>query len=319
MVAVVRPNDRFEAPVAQFFRLPGEDFRFPGGGVVVTLRQMSEPSLIILMPAYNEAQRIRPVLAEYAAYFRRQYTGPFRIVVVVNGCVDNTLEVVREAGAEHPEIRAIEFKEAIGKGGALIEGLKLASETELIGFVDADGATGPESFIRLVRECREVDCTVGSRRLSDSVIHQSQPTRRLLASRVYHMIVEALFHMRINDTQCGAKVMRREAVERIHKSLHIADMAFDVNLLFALKRAGFRLREVPVEWTDKIGTKVTYFRTSFVMFLSVLRLRMVYSPFYRWLQPLRPLEGWIYRKLRNPPPLPPVRADRAAKQELPQP
>lgn len=62
--------------------------------------------------------------------------------------------------------------------------------------------------------------------------------------------------------------------------------------------------EYPIEWTDVIGTKVQYFRTSFVMLLSVLRLRLIYSPLYRLMEPLRPLEAWIYQKLRNPVPLP---------------
>jgi hypothetical protein len=62
------------------------------------------------------------------------------------------------------------------------------------------------------------------------------------------------------------------------------------------------LHETPVDWTDHLGSKVRYFRTSLVMFLSVVRLRLVYSPFYRWLLPLRPLETWVYLSLRTPPP-----------------
>jgi hypothetical protein len=83
-------------------------------------------------------------------------------------------------------------------------------------------------------------------------------------------------------------------------------MAFDINLLVAIKYAGFRIREVPTEWTDKAGSKVTssLFRSSLTMFLSVVRIRLIYSPFYKWLRPLRPLEGWIYKKLRTPQPLP---------------
>ena len=80
-------------------------------------------------------------------------------------------------------------------------------------------------------------------------------------------------------------------------------MAFDINLLFALKRAGYSILEVPTEWTDKIGSKVALGKTSLVMLLSVLRLRFVYSPFYRWLRVFRPLEAWVYRKLHAPPPL----------------
>ena len=97
--------------------------------------------------------------------------------------------------------------------------------------------------------------------------------------------------------------MRREAVEAIHGQLTVADMAFDINLLYALKRSGYTVREVPTEWTDQVGSKVEMGRTSLVMLLSVIRLRLYYSPLYRWLAPLRPLEAWLYRKLSAPPPL----------------
>ena len=82
-------------------------------------------------------------------------------------------------------------------------------------------------------------------------------------------------------------------------------MAFDINLLVSIKRAGFRILEVPTEWTDQAGSKVMLFHSSLTMFLSVVRVRLIYSPFvYRLMRPLRPLEGWVYKKLRAPPPLP---------------
>ena len=81
-------------------------------------------------------------------------------------------------------------------------------------------------------------------------------------------------------------------------------MAFDINLLVAIKHAGYRISEVPTEWTDKAGSKVTLFRSSLTMFLSVVRIRLIYWPWlYKLLRPLRPLEGWIYKKLRAPKPL----------------
>jgi hypothetical protein len=98
-------------------------------------------------------------------------------------------------------------------------------------------------------------------------------------------------------------VLKREVVEKVHASLHIADMAFDINLLFCIHRAGFRILEVPTEWTDKVGSKVKLGSTSLTMLLSIIRIRLYYSPFYAWLRPLRPLETWLYKKLRAPLPL----------------
>jgi glycosyltransferase involved in cell wall biosynthesis len=266
-----------------------------------------DPSLLLLIPAYNEERRIEPVLRDYAQFFGKNYSGKFQLVVVLNGCTDNTLGVVHRVAAEFPAVlRALEFKEPIGKGGALIEGLKLASFGDLIGYVDADGATGPPAFLDLARHIGNADCVIGSRWLPDSVLLQQQTRLRRFVSRGFHSIVELLFWLHVKDTQCPCKLMRCEAVEKIHSTLCIADLAFDVNLLVSLKRAGFRIIEVPIEWADKVGSKVTstLFRSSLTMFLSILRIRLIYSPFYKWLQPLRPLEGWIYKKLRQPRPLP---------------
>jgi dolichyl-phosphate beta-glucosyltransferase len=265
---------------------------------------VTQSSLLLLIPAYNEEHRIEPVLRDYAQYFKEHFTGKFQLVVVLNGCRDNTRGVVERVALDFPSISALEFSAPIGKGGALIEGLKLAPLGDYIGYVDADGATPPRAFNDLVSRLGEADCVIASRWLPGAVLHVEQTSRRQFASRVFHVIVEVLFRMHIKDTQCGAKVLTRPAVERIHSNLRIADMAFDINLLYSLNRAGFRILEVPTEWTDKIGSKVTLFRTSLTMFLSALRIKLIYSKIYPWLRPFRPLETWVYKKLRAPQPRP---------------
>jgi glycosyltransferase involved in cell wall biosynthesis len=266
---------------------------------------MNPASLLLLVPAYNEEQRIEPVLRDYAEYFQKNFSGKFQLVVVLNGCRDDTRGVVRRVAADYPAIGLIEYADPIGKGGALIEGLKLAPLADVIGYVDADGATPPHALHDLVKRIGQADCVIGSRWMPGAVLHVEQSNRRQFSSRVFHFIIEMLFRMHIRDTQCGAKVLRRTAVEKVHSSLCIADMAFDINLLYALKKAGLTTLEVPTEWTDKIGSKVTLFRTSLVMLLSALRVRLIYSRLYRPLRRLGlgPLEAWIYRKLHAPLPL----------------
>ena len=188
--------------------------------------RVPDSSLLILIPAYNEERRIDPVLRDYARFFQEHYRGKFQIVVLLNGCTDNTPAVVRRVTAEFPAVRALEFHEAIGKGGALIEGLKLAGHADLIGYVDADGATAPNAFLDLVKKIGAADCVIGSRWLPGAVIHQSQTGNRQFASRVFHFIVQFLLRMGIRDTQCGAKVMRSEAVEKIHAHM-LAQLPID--------------------------------------------------------------------------------------------
>ena len=265
--------------------------------------RVPEPSLLLLIPAYNEEARIEPVLRDYARFFKENYHGKFQIIVILNGCRDNTLGVVQHVAKDFASVSYLDFPARIGKGGALIEGLKLAPFADLIGYVDADGATPPRAFLDLVEQIGPADCVIGSRWLPGAVIHQSQTGNRQFASRVFHFIVQLLFWMDIRDTQCGAKVMKRAVVEKIHPTLRIADMAFDINLLYSIKRAGFNIFEVPTEWTDQAGSKVVLGRSSLTMFLSAVRVRLIYSPFYNLLRPLRPVEAWVYKKLRAPQPL----------------
>jgi glycosyltransferase involved in cell wall biosynthesis len=266
-----------------------------------------DASLLILIPAYNEESRIEPTLRNYAEFFAAHYTGEVRLVVVLNGCRDNTLGVVQRVAGDFPNLSYLDFKAPIGKGGALIEGLKLSAYGDYVGYVDADGATPPAALLTLVRRMGEADCVIGSRWLPGAVLLQSQTKLRRLISRVFHSVVEMLFWMHIADTQCPCKLIKRSAVEKIHTSLRIADLAFDVNLLVSLKRAGLTVLEVPIEWRDMVGSKVTssLFRSALTMLLSVVRLRLIYSPVYQWLRPLRPLEAWVYTSLlRQPQPLP---------------
>ena len=258
------------------------------------------PSVLLLIPAYNEEARIEPVLREYAEYFRHHFEGECQLVVVLNGCVDNTIGVVKRVAETNPEISWLEFPDPIGKGGALIEGLKLAPLADYIGYVDADGATSPKAFHDLIKLREQADCVIASRWLPGAVLHQQQTGKRQFASRVFHLIVQSLFWLNIKDTQCGAKLMRREVVEKVHHLLRIADMAFDINLLYAIKRAGFKILEVPTEWTDKMGSKVVLGRTSLTMLLSIIRLRLVHSPLRPLLPIFRPLETWVYLKLKAP-------------------
>ncbi len=271
------------------------------------------PSVLLLIPAYNEELRIEPVLLNYARYFRDNYSGKFQLKVVLNGCRDKTREVVDRVAVEFPEVSVLEFTEPIGKGGALIEGLKLVPMVDLVGYVDADGATGPAAFLDLINRSDEADCVIGSRWIKGAVLHRSQTGRRQFASRVFHVIVQVLFRMNIRDTQCGAKVLRRAAVERIRENLFIADMAFDINLLYLIKRAKMRILEVPTEWTDKVGTKVALGKTSLTMLLSILRLRWIYSPFCGLRKFFSPIENSLYRKLNAPQPVPALKMPRPKK------
>lgn len=250
--------------------------------------------LLIIIPAYNEEMRIGATLEAYVAHFRHAGWPHFAILVVLNGCRDRTRDVVERVAVDRPEIGLVEFPAPIGKGGAIRAGFDRIEEAELIGFVDADMATPPEAFHQLLPPLREYDAVIASRWLPESRV-ECQPFRRRLASRVFHAIVWALLGLPFRDTQCGAKVLRREALLAVRRELFIADMAFDVNLLFLLRRAGFRILEHPTTWIDRRGSKVRLLRTSLAMFLSVVRLRLIYSP----LRPLYDRNQGLFRRVHD--------------------
>ncbi len=259
-------------------------------------------SLLLLIPAHDEERRIGAALEEYLREFQRALPGRHAIVVILNGCQDGTLEVVAPLAEAHPPLRVIDIPERVGKGGAIIRGIREATQAGWIAYADADGATPPREILRLAELCRHQDCVIGSRWLPGAVLSPAQPLLRRVASRVFHAVVQLLFGLGVKDTQCPAKVISMRAARQVAPHLRIADLAFDVNLLYALRRGGFAIQEVPVEWNDKSGSRVgrALFRSSLTMFLSVVRLRLYHSPLYPWLKPLRGLERWIYHRLRAP-------------------
>jgi dolichyl-phosphate beta-glucosyltransferase len=113
---------------------------------------------------------------------------------------------------------------------------------------------------------------------------------------VFNGLVRLLFDLPITDTQCGAKVLSREAVQAVLPHLGITRWAFDVDLLFQARRAGYAIREIPTVWNDVAGSQLNIPRASFEMTLALIRLRLTYSRL-RWLVPLahRGLGGWLTR------------------------
>lgn len=236
--------------------------------------------LSIVIPAYNEEARIRPTLDAYTSYFGARYGNEIEFVVVVNGSRDRTEEVVRAVAETNPQVKLIVEPRAIGKGGAIIRGFKVA-EGDLVGFVDADNATLPEAFHDLVEHIGDAGAIIASRYIPGAKVSPRQPLSRRIASRFFNKLIRLLFGLRISDTQCGAKLLRGDAMRAALPYLGLTRWAFDVDLLFQLRRLGYRITEVPTTWSEPGGSKLKIGRTSLEMFVAICRLRMLYSPL-RW-------------------------------------
>ncbi len=236
--------------------------------------------LSIVVPARNEERRLGRMLDAYLPHFCRPDRADTEIIVVVNGSTDRTADLARAAAARWPYLRVIEDPARIGKGGAVLRGFREA-RGELIGFVDADGATPPEAFEDLVGQIGDAGAIIANRWDPRSDVSPLQPWRRRVASRIFNALVRLLFRIPISDTQCGAKLLKRRAMEDVMPHLGITQWAFDVDLLFQLRRRGHTIRQVPTVWHDVAGSHLRVSRAGLEMFVAVVRLRLIYSPF-RW-------------------------------------
>ena len=233
------------------------------------------PNLSIIIPAYNEEERIPKTLNSYLDYLKGKIN--FEILVIINGCTDNTLEVVKNIAQKNKEIKYVDIGKVASKGIAVTEGFKLA-DSELIGFVDADLATPPNAFYDLVKNIENYDAVIASRWMKNSKINKSQPLTRIIAGRSFNILVNLLFNLKLKDTQCGAKLFKKTALKDILADIGKTRWAFDVDVLYLLKRKNYKTKEIPTEWSEPGGSHVKI-KTVIEMFLSIVRLRLIYSPF----------------------------------------
>ncbi|MDZ8119818.1 glycosyltransferase [Pontiella agarivorans] len=231
----------------------------------------------IVIPAHNEEKRLPPVLEAYASFFQQQMGNDAEIIVVANGCEDATASVAQDIARRNSNIRVVDESKRIGKGGAVILGVKQAVG-DYIGFVDADGATAPEEFFRLYEKSQGRAGVIGSRWIKGADVTIPQKSMRLFSSRAFNWIIRILLGLKYKDTQCGAKVFSSAAWKSILPHIGITRFAFDVDLLYQLKRNQYSIAEEPTVWKDVEGSKVRFFNSSLDMFLAVVRMRLLYSP-----------------------------------------
>jgi dolichol-phosphate mannosyltransferase len=227
----------------------------------------NNPNISIVIPAYNEEARIESVVKNICDHFPGQ-----EIIAVCNGCTDNTYHVLNSLRSRYPQIQILNFPQKLGKGGAIIEGFKVA-QGERIGFADADDSVEPSDIKKLFDALDNSDGVIASRRLSASKITSQQPIIRRFSSRVFNIIVRALFDLTFKDTQCGVKVFRKEAIKDILDSLSTNGFEFDVELLWKLKNKGYRIVELPVVWKHAEGSTFRLTNAP-VMLLSLLKIRL---------------------------------------------
>lgn len=222
------------------------------------------------------------MIASYEHYFeklRQEKMVDYELLVVINNTSDNTPTLLKHLHARNKRIRYLTFQQG-GKGFALIEGFKdaLTRPNELIGFVDADLATPPAAFYDLIRCMGAHSGVIAARWRRDSIV-KKQPFLATLKSFIFNILVRSLFLFPYSDTQCGAKLFQRRAIEYVHAKMSITKWAFDIDLLYKLRKGGFSVIEIPTIWENKEDSRLKVINASVEMFLAVIRLRLIHSSF----------------------------------------
>jgi glycosyltransferase involved in cell wall biosynthesis len=229
---------------------------------------MHPPAISVVIPAYDEASRIAQTIATVREELDRRGQ-PWELVIVDDGSRDGTAGVVEAAAAGDPRIRLIRAAHA-GKGAAVRRGM-LAATGQWRYLADADLSTPIAQLDRFVGAAGSADIVIGSREAAGAV-RLREPWRRHAIGRLFNWVVKLLVLRGIEDTQCGFKLFRGAAAEALFPLQTLNGFGFDVEILFLARRAGMRVRQVPVTWTYGSDTKVTPW-SGLNGFVDLLRIR----------------------------------------------
>ena len=252
----------------------------------------------IIIPAYNESERLPASLDKILAYISEQGWNA-EVIVVNDGSRDSTAEVARQYARSHPIVRLAENPGNRGKGYAVRNGMSQA-KADILLFSDADLSSPIYEASKLLRGLAQgADIAIGSRWLDADLQTQRQPFYRQLSGRVFNLLLRVVLGLKQKDTQCGFKAFTRRSAQAIFPLQRIERWGFDPEILYIANKFGFKTAEVPVEWANDERSKISPLKDGTRMFLELCKIR--------W----NAIRG-LYAVPKNPPP-----PSRVAGSQLP--
>lgn len=230
---------------------------------------MGKRFLSIVIPAYNEEDRISPTLQAIV-----DNISSLKEVVVVCDGNDNTPSIAKSYGEK---IRVLEFPQKLGRGGAIIQGIK-ATTGDTVCVIDADNAA---PWFEIVRLSSMVDgkneCVVGSRWVKDSKLIVREGTFKIIAGRVWHYLIYLILGLKTKDVQCGLKCFEGNFLRDVINNVTTTNRMFDLALLYNIKIRGVNIREVGIQWSHNTDTRMPYLHVIHIMFLYLIGLRIAHT------------------------------------------
>ena len=244
--------------------------------------------LSVIVPAFNEGSHIRKNLLAIHDSLKGQNA---EIIAVDDGSADNTLAEIRRAARSRPSIKPLQMNTNAGKGASLFFGFEQA-RGDVIVFFDSDLEIAPHYIVKLlaVMEEEQADVVAGVKDPSSNRF----PAPRRMTSSLYRSTVKFLFDLSISDTQTGIKAFKREVLENAIPRMRVSRFAFDLELLVAASRFGYKIVENPVEvsYVRKGGMGRMKFGALFATLVDTLGIYFRAS-FWRWLEPGAGTQFWM--------------------------
>ncbi|QSG11042.1 Glycosyl transferase family 2 [Halapricum desulfuricans] len=225
----------------------------------------------VVLPAYNEADTIeRTVEVTLATLEEFLPAGVFEVIVAEDGCADRTPEIASRLADEDERVRHVHSDQRLGRGGALEYAFRQA-RGETLAYFDTDLATDMSHLEALIESVRSegYEFATGSRWIPGNTA--DRPAKRGIPSRGFNVLVQLLLRSDLQDHQCGFKAFDREALFDVLEDVEDGHWFWDTEVLVHAQRAGYEVREFPVEWTPKGDSKVDLVRDVFGMGSQIVR------------------------------------------------
>lgn len=241
--------------------------RTPCPGTATTL------TVSVVIPAYNEEKRLPPYLGSIRHHFDSDLVGCYEVIVVDDGSTDGMAGELKRTAETFPQLRVLQHSANRGKGAAVRTGV-LAARGRYVLFADADGATPIEEERRLrSRLHTDADIAAGSRRVASTEVARNRNPFRGIVGKSFARLAKCLLGLSVHDTQCGFKMFRHEVAVELFPQMREEGYYFDLEMLILADRYGYRVIEVPINWADQPGSRMSLIRELASMIGAFRRLR----------------------------------------------